>query len=57
MARTLQLDGAGEPALIDCGATGLVALKRASIDPAAIGWVALSHLHGDRFAGAWTRLA
>jgi len=40
--------------LIDCGATSLVALKRAGIDPASIGWVALSHLHGDHFAGlAW----
>jgi ribonuclease BN (tRNA processing enzyme) len=28
-----------------------VALKRAAIDPADIGWVALSHLHGDHFGG------
>jgi ribonuclease BN (tRNA processing enzyme) len=47
----LHLDGAGEPLLIDCGATGLVALKRAGIDPADIGPIALSHLHGDHFAG------
>jgi len=47
----LHLDGGGEPLLIDCGATSLVALKRAGIDPAGIGWVALSHLHGDHFAG------
>lgn len=47
----LHLDGGGEPFLIDCGATALVALKRAGIDPASIGWVALSHLHGDHFAG------
>jgi ribonuclease BN (tRNA processing enzyme) len=40
-----------EPLLIDCGATALVALKRAEIDPDAIGHVALSHLHGDHFAG------
>jgi ribonuclease BN (tRNA processing enzyme) len=37
--------------LLDCGATALVALKRARIDPASIGWVVLSHLHGDHFAG------
>jgi ribonuclease BN (tRNA processing enzyme) len=47
----LHLDGAGEPMLLDCGATGLPALKRAGIEPASIGWVALSHLHGDHFAG------
>jgi ribonuclease BN (tRNA processing enzyme) len=37
--------------LIDCGATSLVALKKWGIDPQRIGWVALSHLHGDHFAG------
>jgi ribonuclease BN (tRNA processing enzyme) len=47
----LYLEGAGDPLLIDCGATALVAMKRAGIDPAGIGWVALSHLHGDHFAG------
>jgi ribonuclease BN (tRNA processing enzyme) len=45
------LAGSDESLLIDCGATALVALKRAAIDPASIGWVALSHLHGDHFAG------
>jgi ribonuclease BN (tRNA processing enzyme) len=47
----LHIDGAGEPLLIDCGATGLVGLKRAGMDPADIGSIALSHLHGDHFAG------
>lgn len=47
----LQLDGAGEPLLIDCGATALAALKRERIDPSSIGFVALSHLHGDHFGG------
>jgi ribonuclease BN (tRNA processing enzyme) len=48
------LDGDREPVLIDCGATSIAALKSAGIDPASIGWVALSHLHGDHFAGlAW----
>jgi len=47
----LHLDGGGEPLLIDCGATTLVALKRAGIDPASISWVVLSHLHGDHFGG------
>jgi ribonuclease BN (tRNA processing enzyme) len=45
------LEGAGEPLLIDCGATSLQALKRERIDPASVGAVALSHLHGDHFGG------
>src|SRR5262249_46224011 len=45
------LDGGLEPLLIDCGPTALVALKREHIDPASIGTVALSHLHGDHFGG------
>ena len=47
----LLLEGGDEPMLLDCGATTLVGLKRAGIDPASIGFVALSHLHGDHFAG------
>lgn len=45
------LDGGEEPLLIDCGATTLIALKRHGIDPRSIGWVALTHLHGDHFGG------
>lgn len=47
----LHLAGGDEPLLLDCGATTLVALRRAQIDPGSIGFVALSHLHGDHFAG------
>lgn len=48
------LQGAEEPMIVDCGATSLAGLKRERIDPASIGSVALSHLHGDHFAGlAW----
>jgi len=47
----LHLAGGDEPLLIDCGATALIALKRADIDPSSLGFVALSHLHGDHFAG------
>jgi ribonuclease BN (tRNA processing enzyme) len=46
----LESDSA-DPLLIDCGATSLIALKRAEVDPASIGHVVLSHLHGDHFAG------
>jgi ribonuclease BN (tRNA processing enzyme) len=47
----LCLDGPGGRALLDCGATSLVALKRAGIDPTTIGCVLLTHLHGDHFGG------
>ena len=48
------LEGGEEPMLVDCGATSLTGLKRERIDPASIGSVAVSHLHGDHFAGlAW----
>ena len=45
------LRGAGEPLLVDCGASSLVAMKRAGVDPSGIGTIALSHLHGDHFGG------
>ncbi|WP_349368112.1 MBL fold metallo-hydrolase [Salinarimonas sp.] len=42
----------GEASLcLDFGATSLVALKRAGVDPGAIAAVAISHLHGDHFGG------
>lgn len=37
--------------LLDCGASSLVAMKRAGVDPSELGAVALTHLHGDHFAG------
>jgi ribonuclease BN (tRNA processing enzyme) len=40
-----------QPVLLDCGATSLSALKRCGIDPAEIGAVFVSHLHGDHFGG------
>src|SRR5579884_3177881 len=45
------LDGGDEPMLIDCGATTVIALKRQDLDPTSIGLVALTHLHGDHYAG------
>jgi ribonuclease BN (tRNA processing enzyme) len=47
----LLLSGGGDPVLVDCGASSLVAMKRAGVDPGEVGWVVLSHLHGDHFAG------
>ena len=37
--------------LLDCGATSLVGLKAAGVDPASIVAVVVSHLHGDHFGG------
>ncbi len=47
----LLLDGPAGRLLIDCGATSLVAMKRARVDPSSIGSVVISHLHGDHFGG------
>ncbi len=37
--------------LLDCGATSLVGLRRAGVDPGTVDAVLVSHLHGDHFAG------
>ncbi len=41
----------GHSGLVDCGASSLIALKRAGVDPNDIGTVLISHLHGDHFGG------
>jgi ribonuclease BN (tRNA processing enzyme) len=40
-----------EAVLIDCGATVLIGLQRAGLDPNRIGTILISHLHGDHFSG------
>jgi len=37
--------------LIDCGASSLVAIKKAGVDPNEIDAILISHLHGDHFGG------
>jgi ribonuclease BN (tRNA processing enzyme) len=37
--------------LVDCGASSLIALKRAGIDPNDIDTILITHLHGDHFGG------
>jgi len=41
----------GTAFLLDCGSATLTSLKRHRIDADLIDWIALSHLHGDHFAG------
>lgn len=45
------VDADGYRFLIDCGATSLVALKRAAVDPGSIDAVLLTHFHGDHCGG------
>ena len=48
----LHLSGASEGSLLlDCGTSSLIGLKRMGLDPSDVGWVLLTHLHGDHFAG------
>jgi ribonuclease BN (tRNA processing enzyme) len=39
------------PALLDCGATSLPALRACGLDPGEVSTVLISHLHGDHFGG------
>ena len=45
------LSGASSRVLVDCGSTGLLAMKRFGVDPGSIGTVLLTHLHGDHYTG------
>lgn len=45
------LESEGFRCLIDCGASSLIALKRAAIDPNDIDTILITHLHGDHFGG------
>jgi ribonuclease BN (tRNA processing enzyme) len=45
------VDTGGYRFLMDCGATSLVALKRAGIDPGSVDAVLLTHFHGDHSGG------
>jgi ribonuclease BN (tRNA processing enzyme) len=44
-------ESSGNSFLVDCGASSLIALKGAGVDPKEIDTVFISHLHGDHFAG------
>lgn len=38
-------------ALLDCGTSSLIAMKRLGIDPSSVDSVIVTHLHGDHFGG------
>lgn len=45
------VDTGGDCFLIDCGATALIGMERAGLDPARVSTILITHLHGDHFAG------
>ena len=42
---------AGGNVLIDCGASSMVAIRKAGLDPNGIAAILVTHLHGDHFGG------
>ena len=42
---------AGGNVLIDCGASSMVAIRKAGVDPNGIAAILVTHLHGDHFGG------
>ena len=42
---------AGGNVLIDCGASSMVAIRKAAVDPNGIAAILVTHLHGDHFGG------
>lgn len=45
------VDWNGYRALLDCGASSLVGMRRFDVDPNSIDAILISHLHGDHFGG------
>ncbi|MGH7404396.1 MAG: MBL fold metallo-hydrolase [Candidatus Methylomirabilales bacterium] len=45
------MESNGFHCLVDCGASSLIAIKRAGIDPNDIDTTLITHLHGDHFGG------
>ena len=45
------VQGASGAFLIDCGASGLIGMKRFGVAPSTIDIILISHLHGDHFGG------
>jgi len=47
----IHVDAGATRFLLDCGASSLIAMKRAGISSASIDVILISHLHGDHFGG------
>jgi ribonuclease BN (tRNA processing enzyme) len=47
----MHLDDGTTHALIDCGASSLIAMRRFGLDPDLVDLICVSHLHGDHFGG------
>ncbi len=47
----IHVDFDGRSYLLDCGASSLVAMKKAGVETSRLEAVVLSHLHGDHFGG------
>ncbi|HAK55819.1 MAG: MBL fold metallo-hydrolase [Vicinamibacterales bacterium] len=45
------IDAGETRVLLDCGASSLVAMRQAGVDPRTIDAIFLTHLHGDHFGG------
>jgi ribonuclease BN (tRNA processing enzyme) len=46
-----RVEHSGGAFLIDCGASSMVAIRKAGVDPGSIDAIFITHLHGDHFAG------
>ena len=51
MQTCILLESGSFRCLVDCGASSLIALKRAAVDPNDIDTILITHLHGDHFGG------
>ena len=45
------LESCGFKCLLDCGASSLIAMKKAAVNPIQVDSILISHLHGDHFGG------
>ena len=47
----IQVESGATNALLECGTSSLIAMKRDGVDPSEIDAVVVTHLHGDHFGG------
>ncbi|MFH1035171.1 MAG: MBL fold metallo-hydrolase [Pseudomonadota bacterium] len=51
MQACIMVEALGRRMLLDCGASALISLRRAGVEPNSIEFIALSHLHADHYGG------